>query len=144
MVLRGQQAVAHQEIRRQAMKEPNKKIRSYRDLVAWQKAMDLALLVYQTTKAFPDEEKFGLTNQIRRASVSVPSNIAEGHARLYTADFRHHLSIARGSLAEVETQLQLAVRLSYLNRSKGLEVWRCAQETGRLLNGLIKSIENLK
>src|SRR6476659_1156091 len=91
-----------------------KAVRSYQDLVAWQKAMDLVELVYGATRGFPREEVYGLTSQVRRAAVSVPSNIAEGQGRASTKEFLHHLSIARGSLFEVETQVLVAQRLGYL------------------------------
>ncbi len=88
-------------------------VRDYRDLIVWQKAMDLVTEVYRVTRGFPREELFGLTSQVRRAVVSIPSNIAEGQARQSTAEFRHFLSIAQGSRAEVETQLLIAIRLHY-------------------------------
>ena len=75
-------------------------VKSYKDLIVWQKAMDLVEMVYHVTKSFPREERYGLTNQLRRASVSIPPNVAEGHARNSTAEFRNFLSITRGSLAE--------------------------------------------
>lgn len=87
-------------------------IRSYRDLVVWQKGMDLVEGVYRVTKAFPKDEVYGLTSQIRRAVVSIPSNIAEGQSRMTSGEFIHFLGIARGSLAELETQIILAQRLS--------------------------------
>ena len=90
------------------------KIRSHRDLQIWQRSMDLAQQIYAASTRFPDSEKFGLTSQIRRASVSVPSNIAEGYYRNSAKDYAHFLSMARGSLMEVETQLDLACRFSYL------------------------------
>lgn len=89
-------------------------INSYQELIVWQKAMDLAEEIYRLSKNFPKEEIYGLTSQIRRAAVSVPSNIAEGQARQGTAEFLNFLSIARGSLAEVDTQLLLAQRFQYL------------------------------
>jgi four helix bundle protein len=88
---------------------------SYRDLIAWRKAMELVTEVYRVTRAFPREELYGLTNQLRRAAVSVPSNIAEGQARFSRKEFHHFLSHARGSLVEIETQLAIAQNLSYLN-----------------------------
>jgi four helix bundle protein len=88
-------------------------VRDYRELIVWQKAMDLVTEVYRLTRGFPREELYGLTNQLRRAAVSIPSNIAEGQARQSTAEFRNFLSIAQGSRAEVETQLLIAVRLQY-------------------------------
>lgn len=86
-------------------------VRHYSDLIVWQKAMDLVVHVYEVTESFPQREVFGLTNQVRRAAVSIPSNIAEGQGRGTTKDFLHFLAIARGSLQEVETQLLLAYRL---------------------------------
>jgi four helix bundle protein len=92
-------------------------VRDYRDLIVWQKSMDLVAEVYRLTRGFPREELFGLTSQVRRAAVSIPSNIAEGQARQSTAEFRRFLSIAQGSRAEVETQLLIAVRLNYSTES---------------------------
>ena len=86
-------------------------VHHYSDLIVWQKAMDLVVHVYEVTESFPQREVFGLTNQVRRAAVSIPSNIAEGQGRGTTKDFLHFLAIARGSLQEVETQLLLAYRL---------------------------------
>jgi four helix bundle protein len=88
--------------------------RSYRDLIAWQKAMKLVAEIYGATRRFPREECYGLTNQLRRAAVSVPSNIAEGQARFSQKEFHHFLSQARGSLVEIETQLLIAKDLEYL------------------------------
>ncbi len=91
-------------------------LKSYKDLIVWQKAIDLVILVYRRTAAFPKEEVYGLRQQIRRAAVSVPSNIAEGQCRSSTRDFLNFLAIARGSLGEVETQLTIAERLEYLKK----------------------------
>src|SRR5262245_29076652 len=88
-------------------------IASYRDLDVWQLAMDIVVETYRVTRAFPAEEKFGLVAQLRRAAVAIPSNIAEGHSRLGAGDFRRFVSIARGSAAEVETQLTVAVALGF-------------------------------
>ena len=93
-------------------------IQTYRDLTVWQKSMDLVAEIYRLTKLFPQEELFGLTSQIRRAAVSVPANIAEGYGRIHRKEYLHHLSIARGSLMEVETHLQIAVRLTFLERDQ--------------------------
>lgn len=117
-------------------------IRTYRDLQVWQRAMDLVTEAYRLTKAFPAEEQFGLTRQIRRAVVSIASNIAEGHGRLHRQDFVRHLSIARGSLFEAETQLQIAVRLGYATRDQVGGCWSLLQDVGRLLNGLIRSLRS--
>jgi four helix bundle protein len=116
-------------------------VKHYRDLQVWQKAMDLVVQVYRLTRALPTQEKYGLTSQMQRAAVSVPANVAEGHARTHRGDYLHHLSIARGSLAELETHLTLAVRLNLLAREATLPVWNLAQEVGRLLNGLINALK---
>ena len=111
-------------------------IKSYRDLIVWQKAMDLVEDVYKKTKGFPREERYGLTSQLRRAVVSVPSNIAEGQGRDSTKEFLHHLSIAYGSLCEVGTQILIAHRLGYLV-TRDLEFLDAlTSEVGRLINGL--------
>ena len=113
---------------------------SYKDLVAWQKAMDLVTATYRSTASFPKEEQFGLTSQLRRAAVSIPSNIAEGQGRLSEKEFRYFLGQARGSLMEVETQLQIAQNLGYLKAAQTTEVLKACAEVGRILNGLMASI----
>ena len=114
--------------------------RSYKDLIAWQKSMELVTAVYRETTSFPKNELFGLTSQLRRAAVSIPSNIAEGQGRLSEKEFRHFLGQARGSLMEVETQLQIAENLGYLDKEpKRLLMAACA-EVGRILNGLLASV----
>lgn len=112
----------------------------YSELMAWQKAMDLVEKVYTITKGFPLDERFGLTNQLRRASVSVPSNIAEGQSRA-SRDFVRYLSIAQGSLAEVETQMLIAARLGYVGEPDTEKFQHLAAEVGRLIHGLSNSIE---
>jgi four helix bundle protein len=115
-------------------------VKCYRDLIVWQKAMDFVVCVYQITPRFPKEEVYGLTQQLRKSSVSVPSNIAEGQGRKSTQDFLHFLSIARGSLNEAETQILIAERLRYLDESSKAELFSLSAEVGRLLNGLVKSL----
>lgn len=115
-------------------------IRSFRDLVVWQKGMDLAESVYRASKAFPKEEQYGQTSQLRRAAISIPSNIAEGQARITTGEFVQFLGIARGSLAEVETQFLLAQRFGYLTPESTQIYLDLITETGRLLNGLLRSL----
>src|SRR5256885_1393289 len=115
-------------------------VRSYSDLVAWQKAMDLVIAVYKATESLPSDERFGLTSQIRRAVVSVPSNIAEGHGRASQNEFQRFLSIARGSLCEVETQILIAERLTYLSTSDRDGLLRLSDEVGRVLRGLSRSV----
>ncbi len=116
-------------------------VKHYQELIAWQKAMDLVVLVYEHTACFPKEEMFGLTNQVRRAVVSVPSNLAEGQGRRTTKEFLNFLSIARGSLQEVETQILLAERLNYLKEMYRAEIIGLSSEVGRLLSGLIAALE---
>lgn len=115
-------------------------VKSYKDLIVWQKSMDLVEMVYQVTKEFPKEELYGLTNQLRRAAVSVPSNIAEGQARSSTAEFRNFLSIARGSLAEVETQLLIAERLNYIESGKLGELMNIQAEINKMTNALMSKL----
>lgn len=117
-------------------------VRSYRDLIAWQRAMDLADAVYRETAAFPVEETYGSRAQVRRAAVSVPSNIAEGQGRKSTREFRHRLSIAHGSVLETETQILLAERLAYVRHDASERLLATAAEVGRLVNGLFTSLEN--
>ena len=115
------------------------KIRTFRDLIAWQKAMDLARIVYRETVQMPDSEKFGLTNQMRRSAVSIPSNIAEGHGRQSRPDYLRHLRIARGSLAELSTQYELAGSLKLIKTNPTLH--ELLKEEDRILQGLIRSLE---
>jgi four helix bundle protein len=114
--------------------------RSYRDLVAWQKAMDLVTATYRAPAGFPKDELFGLTSQLRRAAVSIPSNIAEGQGRLSEKEFRYFLGQARGSLMEVETQLQIAENLGYLQKEQTRSLLQSCAEVGRILNGLLASV----
>lgn len=115
-------------------------VKNYRDLIAWQKAMDLVVNVYEDTKALPGDERFGLTSQMRRSAVSVPCNIAEGHARDSTKEFLHFLSITCGSLAELETQLMLAERLRYLAAECAKQRLDDCSEVARIVNGLRRSL----
>lgn len=116
-------------------------INSYRDLKVWQAGMDLAEQVYKLTQAFPKQETYGLSSQIQRAAVSVHSNIAEGHGRDSTKEYLHFLSVALGSLHEVETQLILAGRLKYLDQKDLDLVLARMDEAGRMLRGLQKSLK---
>ena len=116
-------------------------INSYQDLLVWQKAMDLAVDFHKLTRRFPREEQFALSAQLRRAGISVPSNIADGHGRKTTRDYIHFLSIARGSINEAETQLTLAQRFDYISPSLLSGSLEKTAEIGRMLNGLIDSLE---
>lgn len=115
-------------------------IKSHRDLVVWQKAVELGLAVYDATQRFPGDERFGLTNQLRRASVSIASNIAEGYGRGTTDDYARYLRVARGSLFEVDTQLLFAVRLGYLSETTHHQLDEALRECSRLLAGLLRSL----
>lgn len=117
-----------------------KAAQSYRDLLVWQKAMDLTVEVYRVTKGLPAEEQYGLKNQARRAAVSVPSNIAEGKGRWHVKEFLHSLAMARSSLQELETQLELTVRLDYKERGEVTTSLQAADEVGRMLTGLMKAL----
>ncbi|CAN5841936.1 four helix bundle protein [soil metagenome] len=114
--------------------------RSYKDLLVWQRAMNLVTNVYNLIKTFPKEEIYGLSGQLRRAIVSVPSNIAEGQGRDSVKEFIHYLSISYGSLMEVETQLQIAANLGYLKQVEVDKLLEQTAEVGRLLNGLSRSL----
>jgi four helix bundle protein len=111
---------------------------SFRDLLVWQKAMTLVTQVYGATRSFPREELYGLTSQIRRAAVSVPSNIAEGQARPTRGEFRQFLGHAKGSLAELETQLLIAENLGFFREPNNLSSQ--VAEVGRMLSGLMTSL----
>lgn len=116
-------------------------VKSYRDLDVWQKAMDLVVECYQTTKVFPKSEVFGLSSQLQRAAVSIAANIAEGHSRQHTKEFIQHLSIAYGSLAELETHIQIAGLLNYIDKNHVDVLLTEAAAIGRMLNGLRKALE---
>jgi len=116
--------------------------RTYRELIAWQKAMKLVTEIYVATHDFPRLELYGLTSQLRRAAVSVPSNIAEGQARFSHKKFHHFLSQARGSLVEIETQVLIAKELKYLSSAKADSLLGQADELGRILNGLLAAVKN--
>jgi four helix bundle protein len=113
--------------------------KGYRSLKVWERAMELAEEVYRVTDTMPDSERYGLVSQMQRCSVSIASNIAEGHSRSHTGDFLKHLSHARGSLSELETQLTLSVRVKRLNREDAVHAWELCQEVGKMLTALIRN-----
>ena len=118
---------------------------SYRDLVAWQKAMTLTEEAYRLSESFPGREQYGITSQLRRASVSIAANLAEGHARATRKEYARFVSMARGSLAEVETYLILASRLELASKDQLTPIWHLTQEVGKMLNVLhhrLKEQEN--
>ncbi|MCC6574070.1 MAG: four helix bundle protein [Planctomycetes bacterium] len=115
-------------------------IKSFRDLKAWQVAKQAVREVYRLTESFPAKEQFGLTSQMRRAAVSIPANVAEGKGRVRKGDYLQFLSIARGSLAELETLLELSVELGFAKADPARDLWKMLQEVGRLLSGLIRAV----
>ena len=116
-------------------------IQSFNDLIVWQEAMNLVEMVYLETKNYPKEEIYGLTNQTRRAAVSIPANIAEGNGRKSRAEYLNFLSIANGSLTELETHLLIATRINYLNVQKMETFQNQLNSVGRLLTALRKSLQ---
>lgn len=114
-------------------------VQNYRDLKVWQKAMELVAESYQLTKFLPKDETYGLVSPIRRAAVSVPANIAEGHRRDHLGDYLHHLSVVNGSLMELETHLLISNRLGYLSEQQLDGVLKLTSELGRMLSGLKKA-----
>jgi four helix bundle protein len=119
-------------------------IRSYKDLIVWQRSMDLLEAVHLAIRSLPDIEKYALADQLRRSVLSIPSNISEGHGRLGKREFLHFLSNSRGSLCEVQTQIHVAERLHYWPRVKARELLDLADEVGRLLNALISALRARK
>lgn len=115
-------------------------ISSYRDLLVWQKAMELVAISYRLAATLPRAETYGLTSQIQRAAVSIPANIAEGHGRDHLGDYLHHLSVANGSLMELETHLLLTARLSYVSQNEVEGLLEKTAEVSRMLSGLSKSL----
>ncbi|HKX84303.1 MAG TPA: four helix bundle protein [Pyrinomonadaceae bacterium] len=113
---------------------------SYKDLIVWQKSIQLVKKIYLASSVFPNDEKFGLTAQIRRAAVSVPSNIAEGQARRTTGDYIRFVSTAEGSLAEAETQLIIAIELNYVSKEQANACFELMLEIRKMLNGLRRSL----
>ena len=117
------------------------KIRDFKDLIVWQRAMELVAEVYRLVKILPKEELYSLSDQIRRSAISIPSNIAEGQGRNSVKEFIHFLAIAKGSKAELETQLLLCVKVNYLNNTEIENAINLIQEIGKMLNALQKSLK---
>jgi four helix bundle protein len=115
-------------------------IQSYRDLKVWQKSVDIAVECYQLSRRLPRAEMYGLSSQIQRAAASIPANIAEGHGREHLGDYLHHLSVANGSLMELETHILIAVRLTYLNSDDVKPILLHSGEVGRMLSGLTSKL----
>ncbi|MES2836220.1 MAG: four helix bundle protein [Bacteroidota bacterium] len=119
----------------------NEKIKTYRDLIVWQKSVAFVTSVYTTTKLFPQEEKFGIVSQLNRASVSIPSNIAEGYGRESSKNYLQFLKIARGSLMETETLIEISKNLNFINELTYNSMTNDLNEISKILQGLIKSVQ---
>ena len=117
-------------------------MKTHHDLTIWKKSIEFVTNVYQITKGFPKEEIYGLTNQLRRASVSIPSNIAEGAARKHNKEFVQFLFVALGSASEIETQLVISKNLKFIGENEYLKLNEEIVEIRKMLNGLIKSIKS--
>jgi len=117
-------------------------MKTYRDFIVWQKSMVLVTEVYEISKEFPNDETYGLASQIRRCAVSIPSNIAEGYGRNSTNDYTHFLRIATGSLYELQTQMEIALSLHYIDKSKFNELYELSREIERMLNSLIMKLSS--
>ena len=118
----------------------NRKIKSYKDLIVWQRSIDFVTEIYELTKMLPTDEKFGLVSQMRRSGVSVPSNLAEGHARIGKNEFKHFVSISLGSLAELETQILIFQNLNYFTKIISDDLLENTNEINKMLHGLYKSL----
>lgn len=116
-------------------------VKSYRDLLVWQKAMDLVVICYKIAESFPKEEIYGLTSQLRRAAVSIPANIAEGHGREGLGEYIHFLSIAQGSLRETETHLLIANRLNFLDGNNLTAALNLSEEISKMLGSLLRGLK---
>jgi four helix bundle protein len=119
---------------------PSRVIKGYRDLLVWRRAMDLVTATYRLTASLPRDEKYGLVQQLHRAAVSIPSNVAEGHGRDHLGDYLHHLSVANGSLMELETQVMITRRLGYVSREAEERMLTATGEVGRMLSGLARAL----
>lgn len=117
------------------------KTSTYRDLVVWQKSLELTADCYKLTKKLPADEKYGMIGQIKRSAASIPANIAEGYGRHYRGDYVRSLLIASGSLAELETHLILAVKLDYIAKAEVVESWNRMQEVGKMLRAMIRKLQ---
>ena len=115
---------------------------SYKDLIVWQKSMNLATEIYKLIKKLPKEEIYSLSDQMRRAAISIPSHIAEGHERMSTKEYLYFLAISRGSNAELETQLQICMNLGYLKESETEEALKFCEEIRKMLNSIIYKLRN--
>ena len=118
----------------------NQKIKSYKDMIVWQRSIDFVTEIYGLTKMLPTEEKFGLVSQMRRSGVSISSNLAEGHGRIGKNEFKHFVSISMGSLAELETQVLICQKLDYFTQNISDKLSENLNEINKMLHGLYKSL----
>lgn len=116
-------------------------VKSYRDLIVWQKAMDLVVICYKISETFPKDEIYGLSSQLKRAAVSVPANIAEGHGREGLGEYIHFLGVAQGSLRETETHLLIADRLSLADRNNLSQALNLSDEVSKMLGSLLRGLK---
>lgn len=116
-------------------------IKSHRDLIVWQKSMDLAVAAYRLTADFPPDERYGMTSQIRRSAASIPANIAEGYGRESPGAYAQQLRVAQGSLKEYETHVELACRVALIDEATQLEHMKSADEIGKMLRSLIRAVD---
>jgi four helix bundle protein len=121
----------------------HKEIKSFRDLIIWQRGINLVKEVYKETQNFPKQELYGLTSQIRRAAISIPSNVSEGHIRQHRAEFRQFLSMALGSLAELETQMIISRELNYISTEKSENLIVQMDSIGKMIRGLMKKLTKI-
>ncbi len=122
--------------------EKTKQVKMYRDLVVWQKSMALVTEIYKQTKSFPKDETYGLTSQMRRCAVSIPSNIAEGYGGNSTSDYVRFLRVAAGSLYELQTQMEISLNLRYLNKNNFDKLYESSREIERMLSSLTKKLND--
>jgi four helix bundle protein len=144
MSQQGSEAARQQVGERTSQQGSEVAMKSFRELLVWQKAMELVTFAYRLTSRFPKEELYGLTGQIRRAAISIPSNIAEGYGRNSTADYVRFLRTASGSLYELETQAEIAVNLGYMESEAFARLRDCTSEIGRMLGSLIAKLSKPK
>ncbi|KFI37552.1 S23 ribosomal protein [Peptococcaceae bacterium SCADC1_2_3] len=117
-------------------------MKTYRDLQIWQKSMTLVTEIYKISKGFPKDEAYGLTSQMRRCAISIPSNMAEGYGRKSTNEYIHFLRIATGSLYELQTQMEISMNLCYLNRDEFDKLYELSREIERMLSSLIRKLSS--
>jgi four helix bundle protein len=137
----GSRVRGFEDSRIKGLKDLSEKLKNYKDLKVWQRSYQLCLQIYKITKGFPDEEKYGLTSQLRRAAVSVPSNVSEGYGRKTTPEYIQFLYIAYGSICEIETQILLSGDLGYIEPGRLEVLNEGVKEVERMLKRLIKSLE---